>query len=51
MSATEMLAIAGAFLVAGVAKGAIGIGLPPIAVGLMTLVSPLGDAPAIMIIP
>ncbi len=46
-----MLVIAGAFLVAGVAKGAIGIGLPPIAVGLMTLALPLEDALAIMTIP
>lgn len=46
-----MAVIAGAFLVAGLAKGAIGIGLPPIAVGLMTLAIPLGDALAIMTIP
>ena len=51
MSEFEMLVIAGAFLVAGLAKGAIGIGLPPIAVGLMTLAIPLGDALAIMTIP
>jgi uncharacterized membrane protein YfcA len=51
MSETEMLVIAGAFLVAGIAKGAIGIGLPPISVGLMTLAIPLGDALAIMAIP
>lgn len=51
MSETEMLVVFGAFLVAGVAKGAIGIGLPPIAVGLMTLAIPLGDALAIMTIP
>ena len=43
--------IAGAFIVAGIAKGAIGIGLPPIAIGLMTLALPLGDALAIMTIP
>ena len=46
-----MLVIAVAFIVAGVAKGAIGIGLPPIAIGLMTLALPLGDAIAIMTIP
>ena len=39
-----MLVVAGAFIVAGIAKGAIGIGLPPIAIGLMTLALPLGDA-------
>ena len=46
-----MLVVAGAFIVAGIAKGAIGIGLPPIAIGLMTLALPLGDALAIMVIP
>ena len=46
-----MLVIAGAFLIAGIAKGAIGIGLPPIAVGVMTLAVPLEDALAIMAIP
>ena len=46
-----MLVIAGAFIVAGIAKGAIGIGLPPIAIGLMSLSLPLGDALAIMTIP
>lgn len=51
MTEIQMLVIAGAFLVAGVAKGAIGIGLPPIAVGLMTLALPLEDALAIMTIP
>ncbi len=51
MTEIQMLVIAGAFLIAGVAKGAIGIGLPPIAVGLMTLALPLGDALAMMTIP
>lgn len=51
MTEIQMLVIAGAFLVAGVAKGAIGIGLPPIAVGLMTLALPLEDALAMMTIP
>lgn len=46
-----MLVVASAFIVAGIAKGAIGIGLPPIAIGLMTLALPLGDALAIMTIP
>ena len=51
MTVTQMLVIAGAFILAGIAKGAIGIGLPPIAIGLMTLALPLGDALAIMTIP
>lgn len=51
MTETQLLVIAGAFLVAGIAKGAIGIGLPPIAVGLMTLAVPLEDSLAIMTIP
>lgn len=51
MTETQLLVIAGAFLIAGIAKGAIGIGLPPIAVGLMTLAVPLEDSLAIMTIP
>ncbi len=51
MTEGQMMVVAGAFIVAGFAKGAIGIGLPPIAVGLMTLALPLGDALAIMTIP
>ncbi len=51
MTEVQMMVVAGAFIVAGFAKGAIGIGLPPIAVGLMTLALPLGDALAIMTIP
>lgn len=51
MTEVQMVVIAGAFIVAGIAKGAIGIGLPPIAIGLMTLALPLGDALAIMTIP
>ena len=39
MTDIQMLVIAGAFIVAGIAKGAIGIGLPPIAIGVMTLVA------------
>jgi uncharacterized membrane protein YfcA len=51
MTELQMLVVAGAFIVAGVAKGAIGIGLPPIAIGIMTLSLPLSDALAIMTIP
>lgn len=51
MTEVQILVIAVAFIVAGIAKGAVGIGLPPIAVGLMTLAVPLDDALAIMTIP
>ena len=51
MTELQMLVVAGAFILAGIAKGAIGIGLPPIAIGVMTLSLPLGDALAIMTIP
>jgi len=51
MTEIKLLVIAGAFLIAGIAKGAIGIGLPPIAIGLMTLAMPLEDSLAIMAIP
>jgi uncharacterized membrane protein YfcA len=51
MTVTQMLVITGAFLVAGVAKGAIGMGLPPIALALMTFAVPLEDALALMVIP
>ena len=46
-----MLVIAGAFIVAGVAKGAIGMGMPPIAIGLMSFALPLESAIAIMVMP
>jgi hypothetical protein len=40
-----------AFLVAGLVKGAAGMGLPPIAIGLMTLVVPLPEALALLTVP
>ena len=46
-----MLVIAGAFIVAGIAKGAIGMGMPPIAIGLMSFAVPLESAIAIMVVP
>ena len=51
MTEVQILVIFIAFIFAGIAKGAVGIGLPPIAVGLMTLAMPLEDALAIMTIP
>ena len=46
-----MLVIAGAFVIAGIAKGAIGMGMPPIAIGLMSFALPLESAIAIMVLP
>lgn len=51
MTIMQMLVIAGAFMVAGIAKGALGMGMPPIALGLMSFALPLQDAIAIMVIP
>jgi uncharacterized membrane protein YfcA len=51
MTLSQMLAIAVAFIVAGIAKGTLGIGLPPIAIGIMTFTLPLGDALAILTLP
>jgi uncharacterized protein len=51
MDLLQMLVIAGAFIVAGIAKGAIGMGMPPIAIGLMSFALPLESAIAIMVVP
>jgi hypothetical protein len=51
MDLLQMLVIAGAFVVAGIAKGAIGMGMPPIAIGLMSFAVPLESAIAIMVVP
>jgi uncharacterized protein len=51
MTLTQMLVIAGAFLVAGVAKGAVGLGLAPIAIGLLTFAVSLEQALALMVLP
>src|SRR5215470_3856855 len=51
MDVVQMLVIAGAFIVAGIAKGAIGMGMPPIAIGLMSFAVPLESAIAIMVLP
>lgn len=40
-----------AFVLAGTAKGALGIGLPPIAIGIMTLALPVSDALALLLLP
>lgn len=51
MSVTQLLVIAGAFIIAGIAKGAIGMGLPPIALAVLAFALPLEDALAIMVVP
>ncbi|CAN5809874.1 sulfite exporter TauE/SafE family protein [soil metagenome] len=51
MTVTQILVITAAFIVAGVAKGAIGMGLPPIALGLMSFAVPLETSLAIMVVP
>ena len=51
MTLTQMLVTALAFLVAGVAKGAIGIGLPPIVIGIMSFAVPLDSTIAMMVVP
>lgn len=51
MSLTQMLVVAVAFIVAGIAKGAIGMGLPPIALAIMSFAVPLEAALAMMVVP
>jgi uncharacterized protein len=51
MTLTQVLVTALAFLVAGVAKGAIGMGLPPIALAVMSFAVPLDSAIAMMVVP
>lgn len=51
MTLTQVLVTALAFVVAGVAKGAIGIGLPPIVIGIMSFAVPLESTIAIMVVP
>ena len=51
MSSLQIAVIAVAFVVAGIAKGAIGMGMPPIAIGLMSFAVPLESSIAIMVVP
>jgi uncharacterized membrane protein YfcA len=51
MSPLQIAVIAVAFVIAGIAKGAIGMGMPPIAIGLMSFAVPLESAIAIMVVP
>lgn len=45
------LLIAFVFLLAGVVKGAVGLGLPPIAMGLLVIVMPPVEAAALVVLP
>ncbi|MDO8876258.1 MAG: sulfite exporter TauE/SafE family protein [Pseudolabrys sp.] len=46
-----LIAVAGAFLLAGFVKGVIGLGLPTVAIGLLGLVMSPAQAAAILIVP
>jgi len=50
-SAGALTIIAGAFLLAGVVKGVLGMGLPTVAMGVLGLVMPPAQAAAILVIP
>jgi len=50
-SFAQILLIAAVFLLAGLVKGAIGLGLPTVAVGLLGLVMPPAEAAAILVVP
>ena len=50
-SNTLLAAIAGAFLLAGFVKGAIGLGLPTVSIGLLGLLMPPAQAAAILVVP
>src|SRR4051812_21534850 len=46
-----MLIAAIAFLIAGLVKGVIGLGLPTVAIGLLGLVMPPAEAAALLVVP
>jgi len=49
--AAPLVFIAAAFLFAGFVKGALGIGLPTVVVGLLSIVMPPAQAAALMVLP
>lgn len=51
VSATYIAVVCAAFVIAGLVKGAAGMGLPPTAIALMTLVVPLPEALALLTVP
>jgi uncharacterized membrane protein YfcA len=48
---TTVLVVTGAFLIAGVVKGVIGLGLPMVSLGLMTVALDLQTAMALLVVP
>ena len=50
-SAFTLAAVTGAFLLAGIVKGAIGMGMPAVARGLLGLVMPPAQAAALLVVP
>ncbi len=51
MTLEQILTVLLAFLIAGVAKGGIGMGLPPIALSIMSFTVPLETSLALMVLP
>ena len=47
----ELFFAAAALAIAGLSKGLVGLGLPPIAMGLLVIIMPAVDAAAIMVVP
>ena len=50
-AASTLVAIAGAFLLAGFVKGVIGLGLPTVSIGLLGLLMTPAQAAAILVVP
>src|SRR5262249_10944013 len=48
---TTVIAVSGAFLVAGAVKGVIGLGLPMVSLGLLTVALDLQTAMALLVVP
>jgi uncharacterized membrane protein YfcA len=51
MDTWMVAAVAGVFLLAGFVKGVVGLGLPTVAIALLVLVMPPGQAAAILVLP
>ncbi len=51
MSSTFIIAASAAFLLAGFVKGVTGLGLPTVAIGLLSLVMPPAQAAALLVVP
>jgi uncharacterized membrane protein YfcA len=48
---TDLLIILGAFLVAGLVKGVAGLGLPTVAIGLLSVIMPPAQAASLLVVP